>query len=111
MATAYATMPGSPAAAGEVKLEYGATQVIALKFTSGKSVEGRYGPRVMFTASDERRLWLDPEDASDLEHSLVDLGIQPGDPFTVTKIRHARGGGHSLRIARFSDAAEPATEM
>jgi hypothetical protein len=86
--------------AGEIKLEYGVAQVFALRFVAGKNVEGRYGPRVLFTAVDERKLWLDAEDGSDLERGMRELGIQPAEFVRVTKIRHAHGGGHSLRVER-----------
>jgi len=96
-----ATMPRTTQRAGnEIKLEYGQPQVFALKFLQGKSYEGNYGPRVLFTLVDERKLWLDGEDGSDLEHRLGELGVQRADFIRVTKIRHARGGGHSLRVER-----------
>jgi hypothetical protein len=82
----------------EIKLEYGVPEIFALKYVSGKNVEGRYGPRVLFTASDDRKLWLDAEDGSDLERGMRELAIQPGEFVMVTKIRHPRGGGHSIRV-------------
>jgi hypothetical protein len=91
----------------DIKLEYGAPQVFALKFAEGKSVESRYpGGRVMFTALDERKLFLDDEDANDLERAMRDLGLGVADFMKVTKIRHARGGGHSIRVERVADPAD-----
>ena len=88
----------------DIKLEYGAPQTFALKFAEGKSVESRYpGGRVMFTALDDRKLFLDDEDASDLERTMRELGIGVADFMRVTKIRHARGGGHSIRVERIPD--------
>jgi hypothetical protein len=90
-------------AGDEIKLEYGQPEVFALKFTTGKNVQGRFGPRVLFTAVDERKLWLDAEDGSDLERGMRDLDIQPAEFVRVTKIRHPRGGGHSIRVERVED--------
>jgi hypothetical protein len=82
----------------EIKLEFGQAEIFALKYTTGKNVDGRFGPRALFTAVDERKLWLDAEDGSDLERGMRDLGVQPAEFIRVTKIRHARGGGHSIRV-------------
>lgn len=92
----------------EIRFEYGVPEVFALKFVTGKEVPSRYpGGRVMFSADDNRKLFLDGEDGSDLERALSEQQIEPGDLVRVTKIKHARGGGHSLRVERVSDAAEP----
>lgn len=95
---ATATMPRSISSGTDIKLEYGRPEVFALRFVTGKNCEGRFGPRVLFTAVDERKLWLDAEDGSDLERGMRELGIQPSDFVKVTKIRHPRGGGHSIRV-------------
>lgn len=88
----------------DIKLEYGAPQTFALKFAEGKSVESRFpGGRVMFTAIDDRKLFLDDEDANDLERTMRELGIGVADFMKVTKIRHARGGGHSIRVERVGE--------
>ena len=101
----------------DIKLEYGVAQTFALKYVTGKNCgEAKFppfGPRVMFTSIDERKLWLGAEDASDFEHALLDLGIQPADFIRVTKIKHPRGGGSSLRVERVADegdAREPSRE-
>lgn len=99
-------LAGSP----DIKLEYGVPQTFALKFTEGKSVESRFpGGRVMFTAIDERKLFLDDEDANDLERTLHGLGIGKGDFIRVTKIRHPRGGGHSIRVEAVDEREDPGT--
>jgi hypothetical protein len=101
MATAIAPRGGD-----EIKLEYGVPQVVAFRFVTGKNVAGNYGPRVLFTSVDERKLWLDAEDGSDLERGLRDLGVGPADFVRITKIRGVHGGGHSLRVERHGDAAD-----
>lgn len=111
MATAQALPRAATAGGEEIKFEYGVPQVFALKFLSAKEVQGKYGARALFTASDDRRIWLDTEDASDIERTIRALGVQPGDPIRVMKVRHPKGGGHSMRVERFSDAAEPAMDV
>lgn len=103
--------PGMRVAGNDIKLDYGVAQVFALKFVTGKSVESRYpGGRVMFTAIDERKLFLDDEDANDFERALTELGIGPADFVKATKIRHARGGGHSIRVEVVEDD-EPQSDL
>jgi hypothetical protein len=88
----------------DIKLEYGVAQTFALKYTTGKNCgEARFppfGPRVMYTSIDDRKLWLGADDASDVDHALLDLGIQPGEFVRMTKIKHPRGGGSSIRVER-----------
>jgi hypothetical protein len=103
------TMTQTPARAGEVKLEYGRAETVAFKFLTGKNFEGTFGMRVLFTLSDDRRLWVDAEDGSDIDHRLQELGVRAGEPVKLTKIRHPRGGGHSIRIERVEDNAAPAS--
>jgi hypothetical protein len=95
-------------AGGEIKLEPNVPQVFALKFVTGKNCgEARfppYGPRVLFTAVDDRKLWMGAEEASELEHGMLELGIQPADFVRVTRVSHGRGGGYSIRV----ENAEPA---
>jgi hypothetical protein len=97
-------MPRTATAGGEIKFEYGQPQVFALKFLTAKGFDGSFGPRGLFTAADEgfgeRKIWLDAEDASDIEREIRALGIRTGEPIRVTKIRQPRGGGHSFRVER-----------
>ena len=69
------------------------------------------GGRVMFTAIDDRKLFLSDEDASEFEHALAEQGIGPADFMRVTKVEHGgRGGGFSIRVERIedeNDAREP----
>lgn len=102
---ATATMPR---VGDEIVLDYGAPQILAMKFCTGKNLGNSryppYQPRVLFTAVDSRKLFLDAEDGSEFEHALQDLGIRPGTDFIrVTKVKHPRGGGHSIRVERIED--------
>lgn len=85
---------------GEIKLQYGRPETVEFKFLSGKNFEGQYGMRALFTMSDERKLWVDAEDASDIERALMAQGVRAGEPVRLTKIKHPHGGGHSIRCER-----------
>ncbi len=60
-----------------VQLSPGKPEVIALKFAKGKD----YGERVMFSTACNRILYLDQDEARELER----MGIAKDVPFTVTK--------------------------
>ena len=92
-----------------IQLEYGRPEVFALRFLTGKNVASKFpGGRVMFS-TDRGPLFLDGEDGSDLEIRIRELRVQVGDYVRVVKVKMPHGGGHSLRIERVSDAAEPET--
>lgn len=80
-------------------------QTFALKQPANGKEVGQFGS-VMYSASDGRVLFVVAEDASDFHHQLVDLGIQPGEAIRVSRVRHGRGGGFAIRVARVSDAEE-----
>jgi hypothetical protein len=106
-----ATTQTRPYLAGNdsIKLEYGVPQIACFKWLEGKSVPSQFGERAMFTAIDSRKLFVDGEDASDIERGMRDLAIRPGEDFVrLTKIRHSRGGGHSIRVERVEDNNAPA---
>ena len=87
-----------------IKLEYGVPQIACFKWLEGKSVPSQFGERAMFTAIDSRKLFVDGEDASDIERGMRELAIRPGEDFVrLTKVRHARGGGHSIRVERVAE--------
>jgi hypothetical protein len=103
---------GPRAVSNDITLEYGIAQTFALRFITGKNVPSRYpGGRVMFSAIDERKLFLSDEDGSDFERALRELGVQPADFIRVTKVRMPRGGGHSLRVELVPDEASAPVSM
>lgn len=74
-------------------------QAFALKFITGKDVQSNFpGGRVMFSAVDGRKIFLNDEDANELEHALLDQRIQPGQPIVVSRVQHGRGGGFAMRV-------------
>jgi hypothetical protein len=92
----------------EIKLETNVPQTFALKFATGKVV-GQWG-NIMFTAVDERRLFLNTEDASEFNQGLLAIGYQPADFIRVTRVKHGttKGGGFAIRVERVRD--EPQTD-
>jgi hypothetical protein len=108
---ATATMPATmPRIGDEIKLD-DAPQVFALRYMEGKQVPSRFpGGRAMFTAFDNRKLFLNDDETSQLEHALAEQGIRPGEHIEVSRISHGRGGGFSIRIQRvMSERAQGAS--
>lgn len=62
-----------------IKFEANVPQQICLKFAKGLPVEGNYGPQVLFTLVDGRRMYLSPEAAERL------AGQAQGVPFMMCK--------------------------
>jgi hypothetical protein len=53
----------------------------ALAYADGLQVEGRFGDQIMYTLADERVMYVPPV----VRAKLVELGIQPGELFTICK--------------------------
>jgi hypothetical protein len=101
MATATATMSRI---SEDIKLDE-TPQIIALRYMEGKAVPSRFpGGRAMFTTFDERKLFLNDDETSQLEHALAEQGIRPGEHIEVSRISHGRGGGFSIRVQRGSSS-------
>jgi len=82
--------PGQPG--GTLRFQVNVPEQVALKFRTGREVEGQYGPQLMFTLVDGRRMYLDPPVAESVEQ----LGVRPRELFTICK-RKGIGTGHSVR--------------
>lgn len=100
MATAYAPAPSG--GREKIRFEYGRPEILALQFTTGRSVAGRFGDQVMYTTTDDRIFFLDVEDAEAVETSVADMQIAAGEPFQLTKVRYPRGEGHGFEVRRMS---------
>ncbi len=70
-----------------LKLQTNVREEIALAYTSGKPVEGNYGPQVMFTLADGRQLYLSQAAAEKIDA----LGLEKGEPFQIVKAERANG--------------------
>jgi len=60
---------------------------VALAYTDGLQVEGRFGDQIMYTLADERVMYVPPL----VRQRLVELGVQPGEPFTICKSERKQG--------------------
>src|SRR5215475_3589521 len=60
---------------------------VALAYADGLRVEGRFGDQIMYTLSDERVMYVPPV----VRSKLVELGIQPGESFTICKAERKEG--------------------
>lgn len=90
----------------KITFQPGVPVEVALKYPTGKNVQGNYGEQALFTCTDSRVFYLDPEPASDIERRIGELGIKTGEPFRLTKIKHARGGGCSFRVDRVANETD-----
>jgi hypothetical protein len=60
---------------------------VALAYADGLPVEGRFGDQIMYTLAVERVMCVPPV----VRGKLVELGIQPREPFTVCKAERKEG--------------------
>ena len=60
---------------------------VALAYADGLPVEGRFGDQIMYTLADERIMYVPPV----VRTKLVELGIQPREPFTICKAERKEG--------------------
>jgi len=60
---------------------------VALAYADGLQVEGRFGDQIMYTLADERVMYVPPV----VRSKLVELRIQPGEPFTICKAERKQG--------------------
>lgn len=70
-----------------LKLAPNTPVTIALKYPTGKQVEGNYGPHLRWILSNGDLLYTPLE----LGPKIEDLGIRPGQKFTLTKCQNGRG--------------------
>lgn len=75
---------------------------IALKYPTGKFVNGRNGERVMFTLADDRVMFLDKGPAQKINA----LGVKPREPFFVCVKWSGKRGDPKELVAWLSPEAE-----
>lgn len=78
---------------------------VALAYTNGKDVEGRYGDQVYYTLVGDRVMYVPPI----VRKQIEELGIQKGQEFTIIKCERKNGTRRSIEwiVDASSDAAEP----
>lgn len=64
-----------------LKLEPNVPTELALQYGNGLNVDGNFGPQVLFTLTNNRRLYLEPKVAEEIRA----LSLAPGQPFIITK--------------------------
>lgn len=64
-----------------LKLEPNVPTELALQFPTGLNVTGKFGPQVLFTLTNNRRLYV-PEAVG---REIAALTLAPGQPFTICK--------------------------
>lgn len=60
---------------------------VALAYADGLQVEGRFGDQIMYTLADDRVMYVPLV----VRSKLVELGIQPREPFTICKSERKEG--------------------
>jgi len=60
---------------------------VALAYADGLEVEGRFGDQILYTLADERVMYVPLV----VRSKLVELGIQPHEPFTICKAERKEG--------------------
>lgn len=89
---------------GYIRFETNVPVVAALKFTEGLKVEGLYGDQIMYTTTDERKMYLAPTVAE----KIKELGIQRGESIRITKRETRNGTRRSIEwLVERPDAALP----
>ena len=70
-----------------IAFQTNAPVTVALAYPDGLEVAGRFGDQIMYTLADERVMYVPPV----VRSKLVELGIQPGEPFTICKTERKEG--------------------
>ena len=74
-----------------IQFKYNVPDEIVLESATGKPVEGQYGPQVMFSLRDGRKLYAEPA----VSDRIAEMKLQPGERFTITK-REAKVGNSRM---------------
>ena len=76
-----------------LKLQTNVPETIALAFSEGLPMSSKFGgDQIMFTLSDERRLFVSPFVAS----KIAAAGIEPGQPFSICKAEVIHGNRRAI---------------
>lgn len=76
----------------KVVFQANAPVTVALAYADGLPVQGRFGEQIMYTLTDERVMYVPPI----VRNQLVDLGIQPGEVFTICKAERKQGNRNAI---------------
>ncbi len=80
---------------------------VALRSTSGKRVEGRYGEQVMYNLFDDRVMYVPPFVAE----RIRELDIGPGESFEICKAEAREGNRKWIewRVRKYEEPQQPRT--
>jgi hypothetical protein len=79
-----------------LKLEPNVPTELALQFSTGLNVNGQFGPQVLFTLTNNRRLYV-PEAVG---REIAALTLAPGQPFIITKAQERGQKRFDWRVER-----------
>ena len=77
---------------------------VALAYADGLQVEGQFGDQIMYTLADERVMYVPLL----VRSKLVELGIQPREPFTICKAERKEGNRRFIewQVKKESDSSD-----
>lgn len=75
-----------------VKFAVNIPQELALRYTDGTGIQGRYGPQVVFTLTDGRKLYTEPKVADRIRA----LKVMPGQKLRMCKREATPGNSRSV---------------
>ena len=86
----------------KIAFQTNAPVTVALAYADGLEVAGRFGDQIMYTLADERVMYVPPV----VRSKLVELGIQPGESFTICKAERKEGNRRFIewRVKKESDS-------
>ena len=87
-----------------IAFQTNAPVTVALAYADGLPVEGRFGDQIMYTLADERVMYVPPV----VRGKLVELGIQPREPFTICKAERKEGNRRFIewQVKKESDSSD-----
>jgi len=85
-----------------IRFEAGRPETIRLKYATGREITGQDGRRFMFTTTDNRVFFVDPEVAEQIH----DAEIPQGEAFRL--VRYRQKGGFAWEVERMAEAPAPA---
>jgi hypothetical protein len=87
-----------------LKFETNTPVQVALEYPDGLNVPGQYGPQVKFSLTENRVMFV----SSDVAQAIKTLGVQPAEPFTITKrwLRGRRAWWDIEKVKKGGDAAD-----
>lgn len=71
----------------KVQFSTGETEIVTLKYDTGKQVEGRFGAQFMYGLEDGRIMFVEPE----VNGQIAKLGARKGDTIGITKRTEKQG--------------------